>query len=87
MQHSRIATDRDSPWMLDFGPTLLPPRTIGIIPASAKADLSAENGTLVERGGNGEQQIEVACRSADTRQDARAASAPHSSAAWIAKGF
>jgi hypothetical protein len=32
------------------------------------------------RGGNGEQQIEVACRCADTRQDARAASAPHSSA-------
>jgi hypothetical protein len=53
---------------------LLPPHTIGIIPTSTKA------GDASRRGGNGEQQIEVACRSADTRQDARAASAPRSSA-------
>jgi hypothetical protein len=42
-------------------------------------------GTLVEGVSNGEQQIEVACRGADTHQEARAASAPHSSAAWIAR--
>jgi hypothetical protein len=56
----------------------LPPHTIGIISASTKA------GDANRRGGNGEQQIEVACRGADTHQEARAASAPHSSAAWIA---
>jgi hypothetical protein len=60
------------------GAALLPPHTIGIIPASTKA------GDASRRGGNGEQQIEVACRGADTHQEARAASAPHSSAAWIA---
>jgi hypothetical protein len=52
----------------------LPPHIIGIIPASTKA------GGASRRGGNVEQQIEVACRGADTRQDARADSAPHSSA-------
>jgi hypothetical protein len=57
---------------------LLPPHTVGIIPASTEA------GDASRRGGNGEQQIEVACRGADTRQDALADSAPHSSAAWIA---
>jgi hypothetical protein len=53
---------------------LLPPHTIGIIPASTEA------GDASRRGGNGEQQIEVACRGADTPQDALAASASHSSA-------
>jgi hypothetical protein len=55
-------------------PALLPPHTIGIIPASTKA------GGASRRGGNGEQQIEVACRGADTRQDARVAATPQSSA-------
>ena len=58
-------------------PALLPPHTIGIIPASTKVwDAS-------RRGGNGEQQIEVACRGADTRQDARVASAPYPSAQFV----
>jgi hypothetical protein len=52
----------------------LPPHIIGIIPVPTKA------GDASRRGGNGEQQIEVACRGADTRQDARPAAAAHSSA-------
>jgi hypothetical protein len=42
-------------------PAPLPPHIIGIIPVPTKA------GDASRRGGNGEQQIEVACRSADTR--------------------
>jgi hypothetical protein len=60
-------------------PALLPPHTIGTIPASTKA------GDASRRGGNGEQPIEIACRGANTHQEARAASAPHSSAAGIAR--
>jgi hypothetical protein len=62
-----------------FGRGASVPRPVAATPASTKA------GDASRSGGNGEQQIEIACRGANTHQEARAASAPHSSAAGIAR--